>query len=733
MIEVKAVGNPVHMNGTSVSNFPEAIRLALSQLGYMGLAGVFKVSDTHVKGRILERYPEHQAHLEEYFGMNLHHYTEATSPLVATTTLISDISRRRYSPEHTHTWGNVEASEPSSIHYEGVTETCSAEYHGYFVVATAHKAIPDSDAILQGMGHIDELAGRELTVAEYVVAALYSLGVTRVFGYEGTSVIPIIDSIVDSNMQWVLVRNESNAALAAAAQAKLTGGLGVCVATGGPGALNMITGVDDAHFDRVSVLAITGMQPESMQSRTDFQDTDHARVFSALGIMSVVCVHPRQIFHLLRDCLADALTSGHAVHLAIPVDVQKARVRVPKLNFMYKRPSTASVFPTEAHLDFFIKALSGYSKVVIAAGARALSASAQVQALAEVLQAPILTSLDAKGIVSEDHPLVLGVFGIFGFPGLEHARKAVMEAECVISIGLEDPSLMICDVESGLQCRRLFEIAPEYALLNNRFAKEAVLVGMVHLVVASLTQKLSSNLLERKEPAILKEEAPPLPLSTENTNFCHPARFFGELNKYLDASSVVVLDVGDVTVWTAMCLCLTKHQRLLTTMRMGTMGYCIPAMIATKLTRPYANVVGIVGDGGIQMSIGELSTAMQHNLSLLLIVLQNGVLGRIEANRLESIKLANPDYTLLAKAYGGDGAVISRAEDIKEVLHTDIFSQKFLIKSVVKVLGKAFSNKGGIFIVTVNIDPELCAPVAKWGVDRPATHSKFHHSVDPTE
>jgi hypothetical protein len=151
-----------------------------------------------------------QAHLEEYMGMNLHHYTEVVPPttVVATTTLITDMSRRKYSPDHTHAFthacaSDVGQSQLSAFHYNGVEDDACADYHGYFVVVQEHKVLADENVMLRGLGLVAEkLAGCEMTVAEYVVAALYALGVTRVFGYEGTSVVPIIDSIVLSKIQY---------------------------------------------------------------------------------------------------------------------------------------------------------------------------------------------------------------------------------------------------------------------------------------------------------------------------------------------------------------------------------------------------------------------------------------------------------------------------------------------------------------------------------------------------
>jgi thiamine pyrophosphate-dependent acetolactate synthase large subunit-like protein len=231
-----------------------------------------------------------------------------------------------------------------------------------------------------------------------------------------------------------------------------------------------------------------------------------------------------------------------------------------------------------------------------------------------------------------------------------------------------------------------------------------MLVGMVHQVLEGVIQRVSTFQLNKR----IKTTLPPRPThdqQQQEDGYCHPTNLLTQLSSMLDPSAVVVLDVGDVAVWAALHLTLSHNQRVLTTSRMGTMGYCIPAMIATKLTRPYATVVGIAGDGGVQMNIGELSTAAQHNLSLVLIILQNGVLGSItEAKHKKSIKITNPDYTALARAYGGDGAVI----------------YSFSNEQIHKVLKTAFSHKG-LFIVTVMVDPKLRAPTAKWGEETPMT------------
>ncbi len=543
-----------------------------------------------------------------------------------------------------------------------------------------------------------------MTLADYVISILAERGVRQVYGYPGAAIIPLMAAIDrHPDLQWILVRNESAAALAAAAEARLTGNLAVFLVTSGPGATNVVTGLVDAHVDRTPVLAITGLVPTWKQSRSGFQDLDQARLLSTLIPRSVSCQHPDQLPVLLRDCIGQAEQHRDVVHLAIPHDIQVVPIRPEDPRFAPGRiPQrvTAQV-PPPAALDLVASELAQVARMVVVVGPRAVGAGEAIEELAERLDAPIISTLDAKGIIDESHPSALGVLGIFGAPGVEMARSVLQRSEAVLAFGIDNVAPFLTD-QSGVQVRDLYLCEPDFTSLSHQYVRRRTLVGPL----ATIAQELYARLQDRRQDDLTRELLQQKRTFLETYSreggpggeFVHPVRFLSHLNSWLEADSVVALDVGDNTVWSAQYLLFTKRQRILVSNQLGTMGFCLPAAIAAKLARPGARVVGLCGDGGFQMLMGEMLTAVQYGLHFVLVVFNNGVLQRVIAQQGEPVGtvIRNPDFVALAKACGADGAVVRGDTDIREVLD------------------RAFRPAGAPFLIDLRLDPKLKAPMSQW-------------------
>lgn len=533
----------------------------------------------------------------------------------------------------------------------------------------------------------------QMQLCEYVVRTLASRGVRHVFGYPGASIIPLMDAIDRSpDVSWVLMRHEGSAALAASASAKVTGGLGVCAATAGPGATNMATGVLDAHLDRAPVLALTGLVPSWKQSREGFQDVDAARFFGTLLTRSVACTHPDQLPILLRDSIGHAEQDRVVAHLALPADIQTVTVDDDDPRFGPGQQSEVLRLqpPPAAAIDVVAGELATAGDIVIIVGARAWGAGAAIETLAERLGAAIITSLDGKGVIDESHPNCLGVLGIFGAPGVEASHKVLEQASAIVAFGVDDLAPFVTD-ESGAQVRRLYQCEPDFSSVNHKFRRDRTLCGPLDVVAEQLSSRLDgsggSGRPAREEPALPPGDA----------RFVHPVRLLRHLGGMLPPDSVVALDVGDHTLWAAQFLVLRGRQRVIVSRQLGTMGFCLPAVIAAKLARPDTRVVGICGDGGFQMALGELLTAVQERVTAVIVVFNNGVLQRVVAQQRQptGTMLVNPDVVALARACGADGAAVDGTTDLEAALR------------------RAFDHRGGPFVVDARCDPGLQAPMAK--------------------
>ena len=334
-------------------------------------------------------------------------------------------------------------------------------------------------------------------------------GVTHVFGGHGGALVPLVNAIVNNpKVRWVCTRNEANASLMAAAYAKLTGNMGVCVATSGPGASNLTTGLLDALQDQCSMIAITGLKPRGGIGYSEFQDLQQSRMFAAGGLpMSLDVSSPDALVPLLRDAVAKALSLRTVVHLGLPVDVQAAQCPVPLKPFC-AADVRAEVELPETH-SFVIKNVAselraasgrGSGRVVIAVGHRAVGAGEEILKLAERINAPVLTRLDAKGCVNEAHGLVFGVIGVHGKSGLELATKVIETSQLIISIGNHDDTLLLCN-RAGLQIRPMITFEPDAMCLriNARYRALYDVVGEIKFTLRRLLQELGP---QEKDPII---------------------------------------------------------------------------------------------------------------------------------------------------------------------------------------------------------------------------------------
>ena len=546
-----------------------------------------------------------------------------------------------------------------------------------------------------------------MTAADYIVAFLKAVGVRQVFGYPGTPIMPFLAALErQSDIEWVLMRHENSAAMAASAQARLTGQLTVCMATSGPGSANFICGLIDAQLDRVPVLALTGMVPTYNQGHSEFQDINQAQLLSTVLPMSRSCVHTRQLVPLLRNSVGYAWQNQQTVHLALSMDVLTASVEADDPLFavnpdLIPHPLRLMNPPEEA-FDVVSAELAQCLQVVIVVGRRAVGCGRAISLLAERLGAPVVTSLDGKGIVDEAHPHTQGVLGIFGLPGLECTKQIIQQASTILAFGVDTLKPFLTD-DDDTQRRKLIQCEPDFSAISLEYSRTRTLVGPLQAIAEGLARRLpdapqSNPMLDDFAVAKRAHMAEVAELASVGGDYVHPAYFLTKLNNYLDETSILVLDTGVNTVWAARYLELSHQQPVIVSSHLGTMGFSLPALIGIQIDQPDRRAIGISGDGGFQMVVGELATAVQYNLPILLIIFNNGVLQNVKTQQTISFGtcLQNPDFVALAHAYGADAARIDGQTDIDSVLT------------------QAFAPRDRPFLLDCRLDPELTLPLSRW-------------------
>jgi thiamine pyrophosphate-dependent acetolactate synthase large subunit-like protein len=549
--------------------------------------------------------------------------------------------------------------------------------------------------------------GLSMKVADYLVAFLAACGVRQIFGYPGSPLVPLLAALQrQDSIDWVLMRHENAAALAASAQAKLTGKLAVCVATSGPGALQAVCGIVEAQLDRAPLLALTGVVARDQQGHWDFQDVDQTSLYNAILPHSVTCASPQQLVALLRNLVGYATQNHAAVHLALPVDILDEDVAPGDdlFDLSALRPPQGPLVarPDAARLAEAANLLAD-SHPVIVVGRRATGAGVQIEALAEALGAPIVASFDGKGVVDESHPHYLGVLGIFGHPAVAATRRVVEATDTVVAFGVDSLKPFLTD-SRNVQRRRLIQCAPDMATASYDYAADATLIGPLGEIAAGIVARLSprppSSVIQHlaRERLATMEDILERLASHDDPRFINPLDFLLQLNMHLHERHTVVVDTGSHTLWVAMFLRLKSRQPYLVSSQLGTMGFSLPALIAAQLTDPSRQAVGICGDGGFGMVGMELATAVQYRLPIVLIVVNNGVLQNVYAQQKDpyGTTVHNPDFVALAHAFGADGAVIDGDADVDAIL------------------ARAFGATDRPFVIDLRCSPTLLAPLSKW-------------------
>lgn len=508
-----------------------------------------------------------------------------------------------------------------------------------------------------------------LTVGEYLVEQLAAWGVQRIYGVVGDTLFFLLDSIGKSDkLQFIPTRHESAAAFMASAEAKLTGRMTVCIATSGPGMLNLLNGLADAHTDRAPVLAITGQVPTESIGTGYKQYIDQQVMIQPLAGYSSLLITPQSLPTLLGTAAATAQLKGQVAHLSIPKDLFGQMVATeikPLQDYQGALPE-----PGEEQLQRAAQLASTAQRPVLLVGMGARESGEAVVELAKRLDAPIILSLAAKGVVPGNCDYVLGGLGQ-GISDVAH--KALLEADLVIAIGENWwPKQYTPRAPVVLQIDACQEN------IGSGRPVECALVGPIARVLPRLVEHLKTTSTDRAwlENTLQAKQAWDEQLAAEaklGGSPIHPAALIRAVEQAAEPNAIICLDVGDHVIWFNRHFAGNQHfVQLSGTWR--SMGFGLPAAIASKLAMPEQQVLLITGDGGLQMVMGELSTASALEAGIVVIVVNNGALA-MERNRMITAgfepvgtSLNNPDFQEVAKACGWHGQRVDDASQLSAAL-----------------------------------------------------------------
>ncbi len=522
-----------------------------------------------------------------------------------------------------------------------------------------------------------------MTGARALIRSLENHGVEYIFGLSGGAAMPIFDALVDSKIKLILVRHEQGATHMADGYARATGKPGVVLVTSGPGATNTVTGIMTAHMDSVPMIVLTGQTITSMLGKDAFQEADIAGITMPVVKHSCLIKNTNDIPRIVKEAFYISNTGRPGpVLLDLPKDVTSGPFTGPMLDPEmdlpgYKVPTICD----KSDIIKMAKMFKGSRKplLLIGHGAVIAHASKAIRDLAEKLRAPATNTLLGKGAFPETDRLSLGMLGMHG---TAYANKALTMCDVILSIGSRwDDRINGNNQEFCLGAKKL-HIDVDPAEIGKIVVPDAYCVGDARLIVEELVKHVEPLETEEwlRELDYLKKQ---YPLKYSHENGLTAQYVLHELYKVTEGKAVVTTDVGQHQMWAAQFYLTDYCDNWITSGGAGTMGFGFPAAIGAQFGRPKDLVVAIVGDGGFQMTLYELSTVFNHKLPVKVLIIDNKYLGMVRQwqelffdNRLSGVDLeGNPDFVKLAEAYRIKGVHIHKVEHVRERLMEAIHYQ----------------------------------------------------------
>ena len=512
--------------------------------------------------------------------------------------------------------------------------------------------------------------------AQAMVKCLENEGVEMVFGYPGVAICPFYDSLLDTDIKSVLIRTEQNAAHAASGLARVTGKVGVCAVTSGPGATNLITGIATAFADSIPLVCIIGQVNSELIGSDVFQEADITGAAESFVKYSYLVKNAEDIPQIFKEAFYIANTGRKGpVLIDVPIDVQNAPVR------KFKYPDSVSMRtykPTvKGHIVQIKKVIAELEKAkrpVICAGGGVLLGDAQklLREFSHRHKIPVVTTMMGIGAMQTEDPLYFGMVGNNGAPC---ANRAMNEADMIIMVGARVADRAVNQPEIITKNKVLVHMDVDPAEIGKNAGPTIPLVGDAkHIFSDMLEQELGGDY---SEWVVCLQEYEKTMADTRKPDpaFVDPAEFVRRLSDKMEQDAVYVADVGQNQIWSCRN-CKIREGSFLTSGGMGTMGYSIPAAMGAKLGAPGRQVVAVCGDGSFQMSMMEFATMRQYQVPVKIVVIANHYLGMVREyqqntykGRYSVVELGGgPDLEKLAQAYGMDFIRLEAPDKMDEAI-----------------------------------------------------------------
>ena len=530
---------------------------------------------------------------------------------------------------------------------------------------------------------------------EAIIESLKNMGVKTIFGYPGGQTIPFYDMLYDADMDHILVRHEQCAAHAADGFARASGEVGVCLATSGPGATNLVTGIATAFMDSSPIIAITGQVPTHLIGNDAFQEADIVGITMPIVKHSFQPKNPDLIPSMIKSSF-ELAKSGRPgpVLIDVPKEVQESELSKFVDNLIQTPGYNPNTKGNIRQIKKACKLIKESKRPIILAGAGVIISNAccELEELAKTINAPVMTSLLGKGAFDETDDLALGMLGMHG---RKVSNDTVNEADLLIAIGVRFSDRTTGRLDSFVPDTKVIHIDIDPAEIGKNVDVDLPIVGDARNVLSSLNKVLkghevsddvnnwSNNIKQRKIDFIPRVSYDDVPLK--------PQRVIKEISEALNSDSILTTDVGQNQMWAAHFFDTQKPRKFISSGGLGTMGFGFPAAIGAKVACPEDVVVSVNGDGGFLMVCQELATVKDYDIPVIGVVLENGTLGMVyqwqsllyNERHSETEFKNNPDFVKLAESFGVNAVRITKPGETKEALKKAIKDNEAILLDIV--------------------------------------------------
>ena len=519
--------------------------------------------------------------------------------------------------------------------------------------------------------------------ARILLECLSRLGINEIFGYPGGAVIPIYDELYSfKEIKHYFARHEQGAVHEADGYARSTGKVGACLATSGPGATNLVTGIMTAHMDSIPLLVITGQVSSSLLGKDAFQESDIVGITVPITKNNYLVQDIKDLPRILKEAYYIASTGRPGpVLVDIPRDIQLQEIPYDEFNKIYENHFSLEGYNPvyEGHkgqIKTAIKMIKDSKKPLIIAGAGILKAHAyeELKEFVEKTNIPVAMTLLGLGSFPGNHELALGMIGMHG---TTYANYAANEADLIIAAGMRFDDRVTGNPQKFVPNAKIIHIDIDPAEIGKNKLIDVPIVGDLKNVLTDLNEKAPKVSHDEwlKQIKKWKKDYSLIYRKTED-DILIPQEILSEIDKITKGNVIVATDVGQHQMWTAQYLTFNNPYSILTSGGAGTMGFGLPAAIGAQVANPNKKVLAVVGDGGFQMTFQELMLIKEYNLPVKIFIINNSYLGMVRQwqelfheKRYSSVDLSyNPDFIKIGEAYGIKSIQLKNKKDLKKNL-----------------------------------------------------------------